>query len=131
MLRLTREDGNVREFRLDDGGAIAIVLADDGSRIDVRTDDGQEIGHADLCEHDGVYRLTWMFLDRAGPQFKHRGLGREALRFHKDYFGCPIIAADNDGIRRADGSHLTGDAPGFVAKMRAEGIIEPGSFDEP
>jgi hypothetical protein len=42
----------------------------------------------------------------------------------KELSNLPIIANDHDGVRRDDGSHLTGDAPAFVQKMREEGLIE-------
>jgi len=42
----------------------------------------------------------------------------------------PIVAADNDGIQRGDGSHLTGDGPGFVAAMRRRGLIASSSTEE-
>jgi hypothetical protein len=34
-----------------------------------------------------------------------------------------ITAGDQDEQPAADGSQLTGDAPGFVSGMRAEGLI--------
>jgi hypothetical protein len=46
------------------------------------------------------------------------------LKFFKEFYAMPITASYNDGLSKTDGSHLTGDAPYFVEKMRDEGIIE-------
>ena len=43
--------------------------------------------------------------------YKHKGIGREALVFFKEVSGGTIVAEDDDGIQKNDGSHLTGDAP--------------------
>ena len=70
------------------------------------------------------YYLTWMYMDLKDNSYKHQGIAREALKFFKEFYGLPITASYNDGLKKADGSHLTGDAPHFVSKMRDEGIIE-------
>jgi hypothetical protein len=125
------EDDYIHRHPLDDGNSVVIVLAEDGSRIDVRTADDKEIGHIELYElEDGSYFINWMYLDKAGPRFLRRGIGRAALKFHKEFFGCSLCAADNDGHRRDDGGHPTGDAPRFMAKMRREGIVGPSSLDQ-
>lgn len=57
------------------------------------------------------------------------GLGRAALEFFKEYTGAEVFAREYDGQVRDDGSHLTEDAPGFVAKMIDEGILLDNSGD--
>ena len=53
------------------------------------------------------------------------GLGRVALQFIKDaILNFPIWVSPNDGNIREDGSHLTGDALGFVKKMIEEKLID-------
>jgi hypothetical protein len=71
------------------------------------------------------YFITWAYLDSQGDRYKRQGIGRAALKFHHEMFDCPIFAQSDDSLTREDGSHLTGDAPAFVAKMREEGLIEP------
>ena len=70
------------------------------------------------------YHITWMYMDLKGNSYKHQGISREALKFCLEIYGLPITASYDDGLRKNDGSHLTGDAPYFVEKMRNEGIIE-------
>lgn len=60
---------------------------------------------------------------------KEAGLGRAALEFFKDYTQADVFARENDGQVRDDGSRLTEDAPGFVAKMIDEGILLDNSDD--
>ncbi len=71
-----------------------------------------------------------MTLDLIDSSYKRKGIGRESLKFFKEITGTQIVASENDGIRKDDGSHLTGDAPVFVSKMQEEGIIErPAGYD--
>lgn len=58
------------------------------------------------------------------PLLDH-GLGRAALEFFIEQTGSKVYAIPHDGQRLDDGSHLTGDAPGFVFKMQEEAIILP------
>ena len=53
------------------------------------------------------------------------GRTSSVLRLVRERSNLPIIANSNDGHQQDDGSHLTGDAPGFVERMRAAGLIEP------
>ena len=77
---------------------------------------------------DDHYLVTNMYLD--GPNgsgdYKRQGIGEEIIsntcirvRFHVD-----------DGNRRDDGGHLTGDGPGFAAKMVAKGFAYWEEGDE-
>lgn len=45
------------------------------------------------------------------------------LRRMIEMTGMAIFPAENDGQVQEDGSHLTGDAPAFIAEMRREGLI--------
>lgn len=51
-------------------------------------------------------------------------MGEAALRLFLANTEGIIYARENDGQRRDDGSHLTGDAPIFVEKMQAKKLIE-------
>lgn len=62
-------------------------------------------------------------LDELGPSYLRHGLGRATLQFRGEVFRSPLVVADNDGLKRDDGSHLTGDAPGFVAVLSKEELM--------
>lgn len=110
-------------FDTKNGKSVQIWLDDSGEGIEVR-DKGNVVGKFDLQLIEGsYYYITWMYLDIVSPTYTHQGIGRKALEFHKRFFIKPIFAAENDGMIKSDGSHLTGDAPGFVARMKALGII--------
>lgn len=121
-------------FTTLDGRDVTIQIEDDGEEIKVIDSQGDEVGSILLslidCEHDECYKITWMYLNKKGSTFLRQGIGRAALKFHKEIFMTPIVASDDDGITKSDGSHLTGDAPGFIRKMREEGFVCPSSFDE-
>jgi len=114
-------------FATKDGRDVFIAFDDFGCKIEVVDSSGNEIGSINLhcIEHDygDSYKVTWMFLDKQNGAYVHQGIGRECLRLHKEIFHSPIEASDNDGITVSDGSHLTGDAPEFVRRMREEGLI--------
>jgi len=64
-----------------------------------------------------------MYLDKLGDKYKKQGIGRACVELFNDYFDVIVTAEENDGIPKDDGSHLTHDAPGFVQKLREEGLI--------
>ena len=112
--------------RLPDGRQVDIEIADSGLEVTVTAVDGPQLGSIELqATRSGEYHLKSMYLDRDGGAFKRCGIGRQALTFHNELFGCLFTAAPNDGHEREDGSHLTGDAPRFIQKMRDEGLILP------
>lgn len=115
-------------FRCKNGQEIQIII-DEGADFEatVTGPNGEKIGTISFRQFDecGSYlKLTWMYLDKSGDRWKLQGIGREVLRRVKEVSGLPITAGSHDGHRRDDGSHLTGDAPSFVDRMRQEGIIE-------
>ncbi len=129
-LKLLKDNGQAREYQLGDGRCVTIEISDD-SIIKIKDSYKNKIGEIELSSIDDEllgnspsYRLTWMYLDLKDNSYKHQGICREALKFFKEIYGMPITASEHNGIRKADGSHLTGDAPYFVEKMRNEGIIE-------
>jgi len=115
-------------FSCKDGRAVRISIDDSSLTIRIFDEHGSDVGKLMFNEVDGVaLKLIWAFLDKQ-TQYTQQGIGRRCLQIMKERYGLPIIAEDNDGIERSDGSHLTGDAPGFVAQMRREGVIEPSEF---
>ncbi|GAJ28301.1 MAG: hypothetical protein AB7D19_11855 [Acetobacter sp.] len=56
--------------------------------------------------------------------YKRQGIGEECLRKAQfEHGGNGILAADDDGTTRENGSHLVEDGPGFIAAMRKKGVI--------
>ena len=72
---------------------------------------------------DDYYHVQNMFLE--GPdgsrKYLQQGIGRAII---EEVGSCdiPIVFTRNDGIKRDDGSHLTGDGPSFATKMVSEGL---------
>lgn len=77
----------------------------------------------DACPDEGYCRLllTHCHLEKL-PNFKQCGIGEQMLLLPIE-FGYSIFARHHDGIRRDDGSHLTEDAPAFIAAMVNKGIV--------
>lgn len=115
-------------FRCNNGNEIRIAIDEFADfEATVTGPQGERIGTISFSQFDeyGSYlKLTWMYLDQGGDRWKQQGIGREVLLRVKQASGLPITAGSHDGHRQDDGSHLTGDAPAFVAKMRREGVIE-------
>lgn len=96
--------------------------------ISVKNTEDKEVGRIEFREISDEYRtcykITCMYMDLIDRSYKKKEIGREALQFFKDTIKPPIIVAEDDGMRKNNGSHLTGDAPAFVSKMQNEGVIE-------
>jgi hypothetical protein len=117
------------DFTTKNGHKVSIEIDEFGEEILVTGAQGQEIGSIEFSSIDDgdseYFRIVSMFLDKNGSSYVRQGLGRECLKQHIAIFNTPIVAADDDGIRKNDGSHLTGDAPGFISQMRKEGLVAP------
>lgn len=119
-------------FECRNGRTVTIMIDDENDFCAIVRDDfGAKLGQLDFRDHDGRLKLVWAYLDQIDPAWCRQGIGREILRQVTESSGFQIFASDDDGIKHDDGSHLTGDAPAFVAKMRDEGFILPGSLDHP
>jgi len=130
-LQLIGVVGEVHEFELIEAQKrhIKIDMSDDRS-VRVFTANGEEIGGFDFYHYGddvpGVspyYELAWAYLNKIDDSYLHKGIGRKILELHSELYGEEIRAGNDDGIRQSDGSHLTGDAPAFIAQMRDEGLI--------
>jgi hypothetical protein len=116
---------NAEEFNGKSGTLYVIETDVSGEEITVARD-GTPVGSISLrfIEGDGkgmpdTYHITDMALNHC----KGDGVGRRCLQFHGEMFDAPITAGTDDGSRPEDGSYLIDDGPGFIAKMRAEGIV--------
>ena len=106
------------KFHDSKGRQIEIELADDYSEV-VGWHKGSRIGaisfRHDWGDEPGVPEHLYITHLDISATYCHAGIGSQMLEFVRDETGLPIVAANNDGIQRDDGSHLTGDGPGFVA----------------
>ena len=126
----TEENAMEDEFTTADRRVVSIHIDDeDDYKVTVKTADGRLIGNIEFTEIDmpdnemNILKMRWAYLDQLGGSYLRQGIGRRCLELVKAFSSLGIIAAANDGQQQEDGSHLTGDAPGFVAKMRREGVI--------
>ncbi len=130
-MELIEDLAEVRWYRLRDGRTVKLELEPMGAdAVFAYSADGKEIGcfrfrDESMVPGKWLYLLTYCFLDKQGNSYKRQGIGEAILRFFAEYHEAEICAQDNDGQRRDDGSHLTGDAVGFVARMRKKGLILP------
>ena len=117
----------VKNIILSKGESILLRAYYDNYVISAITADGKEIGKFEfklIDDFDSEYLMVcYMYLEGANGIFKRRGLGRNILKFAREIFDLPITAAENDGLKRDDGCHLTGNGPAFIEKMIEEGII--------
>lgn len=111
-----------RDFEIHDGRIITLVYDDFDDSIgffENESDLGDRFEFIDELDTEEKYLLSRMYCP-----IKDSGLGRAAIEFFKDIKGdVEIYTRQNDGIVRDDGSHLTGDAYGFVLKMQEEGLV--------
>ncbi|KAB0268472.1 hypothetical protein [Microvirga brassicacearum] len=120
------------QFSCRNGRTVTIAIdEDDDYGASVSDEQGNPLGRLvfRLIEDGECLKLVWAYLDHSDRAWCRQGLGREILRRVKELSGLPVTASDNDGHTQDDGSHLTGDAPAFVARMREEGLIAPGAYD--
>lgn len=121
---LINENDLERTYRISDGRLVTLKIDDDLSQVTFWNEHDEQLG-SDMgfvfreSEFNNSFLLAKMYVP-----IKQMGLGRAAIEFFKDVTGATIYTRPNDGIRRDDGSHLTEDAPAFVAKMQSEGIIQ-------
>jgi hypothetical protein len=90
---------------------------------------GEKVGEVcfRLNDDDGqVLKLTWAYLDKPDGSYLHQGIGTAVLERVKAASGLQIVAEEDDGHRKDDGSHFTGDAAVWVAAMRRKRLIAPG-----
>lgn len=123
--QLINERENERDYKINNGEIITLKLSHDLTEISFIVN-GKELsdGFAFVDLDGNGYKVIRMYI----PEYEHCGLGRAALEFFKEITEEKLYASFPDGFKRNDGSHLTGDAPGFVSKMIDEGIID--GYDE-
>lgn len=117
-------------YDLVDGRRVSIAYDEDEYSIEVRAvPNGERIGGLRFrcIEMDdppySYLHLTWAYLDELDATYLHKGIGQRCIELVLEWSGLSITASVNDGNVRSDGSHLTGDAPAFIEKMRALGLV--------
>jgi len=122
-----RERSMNKSFLCKNGETVTIEFDEYEISTIVRDSHNNEIGRLNFAHYDypdAHLKLVWAYLDKAGNRWLRQGIGRECLQFALESSGAGFIIAEEDsGARQPDGSHLTGDAPNFVSKMRKEGLI--------
>lgn len=115
------------KFKCKNGTVVDIEVDDFSYEVEVYGPNRMKLGgmrfHHVQDYNDDALKLTWAYLDEAGPSYLRQGIGRECLRRMHEVSCMPLFSENHDGIIRDDGSHLTGDAPAFVDKMRDEKLI--------
>lgn len=116
-------------YQLKDGRSVNINVDDFDYAVKVTVNPtGETVGSMnfkviEISPGNEILLLTHAFLDEAGRTYLGKGIGRCCLQQVADISGLSICASNHDGMKHDDGSHLTGDGLGFVAKMRKEGLI--------
>ena len=112
---------------LKSGKTLTVALSEDWNRVEFYDNykklDGEfEFKDESLTEEMSDFLVKRMY---APEQYKRQGVGCEVLKFFRSETNCQsLYARPNDGIPRDDQSHLTGNAPNFVAKMLKLGLID-------
>ncbi|MGL1921320.1 MAG: GNAT family N-acetyltransferase [Hyphomicrobiales bacterium] len=114
-------------FKMKNGNQIELTVDDITNAVVAKNCDGQLIGGIEFSyieDPNGSYlKIVNLFLNKAGPEYLRQGIGRACIKLVIEVTGFPICAVFDNGQRLDDGSHLTGDAPGFVSKLIEEGLI--------
>lgn len=125
---LKNDRGSERDYEISGGRIITLVYDDDDDKHTITfRENGIRLGGS------GEFEFVFKDEDGYGDKFllqrmyspiPKSGLGEAALEYFKDTTGKVIYTRPNDGMRRDDESHLTGDALKFVPRMQKLGYIE-------
>ena len=119
---LIKEIENGRIYKNSKGQTVQLLMNDDQTEITINNLQGKQIGEFEFKELDynEGYKLRRMYTN----ELKQTGIGSAVLEYFREVVGTPIYVSQHDGVERADGSHLTEDAPSFVNHMIAVGLID-------
>ena len=116
-------------FITKSGQTVVIDIDVDDYIATVTTQSGKPIGKIEFrliggasARDDDYLKITWAYLDQQNGAYLNQGIGTECVRRMRDETGLSICTAENDGHKKEDGSHLTGDAPAFVDGLRKQGL---------
>lgn len=108
-------------FVCKNGEEIRISPDHDLMKIYAYKTNGDVIGRFEFDWCDSGCLLTWAFLDLNEKKYTNQGIGEKIIDIACNIFDGPIYARYPDGQQHDDGSHLTGNAPGFVNKLISKG----------
>lgn len=116
-------------FTAKDNKEYVLLIDDKGEHVIVQFE-SIELGYIKLeyvkSSYKGPpehYYITSLEMSKC----KRVGLGEAALRFHKESFSLPLVAAEEGSKKLSDGSHLIDDGIPFIRRMREKGIVCPES----
>ncbi|MDO8312125.1 MAG: hypothetical protein Q7T25_09310 [Sideroxyarcus sp.] len=108
------KNGKEYLIKIDDEEEISVWLDNvKKGTISLRLIEGAQDFKPNYCH------ITHLALDDCQGQ----GIGRRCLQLHRELFNIPITAGNAHDGQMDDGSHLTGNGPGFILKMREEGLV--------
>lgn len=118
------------QFQTKSGSTVEIDIDEDSHVASVFDLAGNRIGTIEfnLIEHPGAHDDYYLKICNAFPEgmsgkYLHQGIGTKCVELMIEATGFPIVANDHDGTVQDDGSHLTGDAPVWVEKLRKLGLV--------
>jgi hypothetical protein len=111
------------------------IVFDWDDQVTIRSASGAKIGHLEHRQLDDdapseVRLIQNMYLEGAdeGGSYKQQGVMSFVFATLVDK-GYRLLARHHDGMKREDGSELTQDAPGFMDRMEAKGLV--GRYNGP
>lgn len=129
VMELLEQDGDSYKFKLADRRIVRLdveysegvkIYAIDGKRE-------EKIGELNFSatEEDygawakSVYKLTHAFLEGKGGAYKRNGIATKAFELFCDcHAEAEINLPIDDGMRHADGSHVTSEGCAFIGSLR-------------
>lgn len=112
--RLTLDAGEIVELRFEEDSVAIYAEGNEVGRLGFRAYEVPVYDYEETC-----YHLTHAFIEGDGGKYKNQGIGTEAFRLFRECTGAKVTFSEHDGLQKDDGSHLTGDAPHFVASLKA------------
>jgi len=111
--QLVLDSGEIVELRFEGDSVAVYVNNSEVGRLSFRAYEVPANNHEET-----YYHMTHAFIEGDGGKYKYQGIGTEAFRLFRECTGAKVTFSENDGIQKEDGSHLTGDAPAFVEKLK-------------
>lgn len=115
-----------KEFLCKNNERVIIYIDEVDYTAKAKSIKGEELGEINFkyieSDKGDFLLLSWAYINK-NLKFKRQCIGREIIKSMSEITGLAICVREHDGITQDDGSHLTGDAPSFVAAMKAEGLL--------
>lgn len=79
-------------------------------------------------EEDEYPNYRYLKITNMDLSIRGQGIGQSIIEYVKECEDCPISAGEDYGYEVSDGSHLTGQGVGFIARMRKIGLVTPSNI---